>query len=185
LETWGAEGLIYRAAGEDYWVSRGGFFQINRSLVDELVRIVTAERRGAIAWDLYAGVGLFSRALARTFQQVVAVEAAANDLSTSLRGSGKRAIQSTTLEFLQNAVVQRERPQLIVMDPPRAGVGAEVCALLERISASEIVYVSCDPVTLARDLKSLVKTGYSLVELHMVDMFPQTFHLETVAILRR
>jgi 23S rRNA (uracil1939-C5)-methyltransferase len=185
LETWGAEGLIYRAAGEDYWVSRGGFFQINRSLVDELVRIVTAERRGAIAWDLYAGVGLFSRALARTFQQVVAVEAAANDLSTSFRGSGKRTIQSMTLEFLQNAVVQRERPQLIVMDPPRAGVGAEVCALLERISASEIVYVSCDPVTLARDLKSLVKTGYSLVELHMVDMFPQTFHLETVAILRR
>jgi 23S rRNA (uracil1939-C5)-methyltransferase len=185
LETWGAEGLIYHAADEDYWVSRGGFFQINRSLVDELVRIVTAERRGAIAWDLYAGVGLFSRALARTFQQVVAVEAAANDLSTSFRGSGKRAIQSTTLEFLQRAVVQRERPQLIVMDPPRAGVGAEVCALLERISASEIVYVSCDPVTLARDLKSLVKTGYNLVELHMVDMFPQTFHLETVAVLRR
>jgi 23S rRNA (uracil1939-C5)-methyltransferase len=185
LETWGAGGLIYQAAGEDYWVSRGGFFQINRSLVDELVRIVTAERRGAIAWDLYAGVGLFSRALARTFQQVVAVEAAANDLSTSFKGTGRRAIQATILEFLQSAVVQRERPQLIVMDPPRAGVGAEVCALLMRVSAPEIVYVSCDPVTLARDLKSLVKAGYNLVELHMVDMFPQTFHLETVAVLRR
>jgi 23S rRNA (uracil1939-C5)-methyltransferase len=184
LEGWGAEGLSYHVAGEDYWVGRGGFFQVNRFLVDELVRIVTTGRRGIIAWDLYAGVGLFSRALARTFHQVLAIEAAANDLSRSFRGRGKRAVMATTLEFLRSAVVQRERPELIVMDPPRAGVGAEVCALLARVSAPEIVYVSCDPVTLGRDLKSLVEAGYHLVDLHMVDMFPQTFHLETVAVLR-
>jgi 23S rRNA (uracil1939-C5)-methyltransferase len=71
------------------------------------------------------------------------------------------------------------------MDPPRAGVGAEVCALLARISAPELVYVSCDPVTLARDLKLLVASGYTIAELHMVDMFPQTFHLETVVVLRK
>jgi 23S rRNA (uracil1939-C5)-methyltransferase len=185
MENWGAEGLHYSAAGEDYWVSRGGFFQINRFLVDELVRLVTAGRRGAIAWDLYAGVGLFSRALAIAFQHVTAVEAAANDLSRSFKGPGKRAVESTTVDFLRSAVVQRERPELIVMDPPRAGVGAEVCALLARISSPEIVYVSCDPVTLARDLKALVAAGYKLAEIHMVDMFPQTFHLETVVILRR
>jgi 23S rRNA (uracil1939-C5)-methyltransferase len=184
-ETWGAEGLIYRVAGEDYWVGRGGFFQINRFLVDELVRLVTTERRGTVAWDLYAGVGLFSRALTSAFQQVVAVEAAANDLTRSFTGPGRRAVKATTVEFLRNAVVQRERPQLIVMDPPRAGVGAEVCILLARISAPEIVYVSCDPVTLARDLKSLTAAGYNLMELHMIDMFPQTFHLETVVVLRR
>jgi 23S rRNA (uracil1939-C5)-methyltransferase len=185
LEIWGADGLNYPVAGARYWVSRGGFFQINRFLVDELVRIVTAGRQGAVAWDLYAGVGLFSRALARAFQQVVAVEAAANDLSRSFKGPGKRAVDTTTAEFLRNAVVQRQRPELIVMDPPRAGVGAEVCALLERISSPEIVYVSCDPVTLARDLKLLVAAGYNIAEIHMVDMFPQTFHLETVMILRR
>jgi 23S rRNA (uracil1939-C5)-methyltransferase len=185
LEGWGAEGLSYHAAGEDYWVGHGGFFQVNRFLVDELVRIVTTGRRGVIAWDLYAGVGLFSRALAGAFQQIVAVEAAANDLSKSLRGPGTRAVEATTLEFLRGAVVQRERPELIVMDPPRAGVGAEVCALLARVSAPEIVFVSCDPVTLGRDLKSLVEAGYHLAHLHMVDMFPQTFHLETVAVLRK
>ena len=185
LESWGADGLNYLAAGEGYWVSRGGFFQVNRFLVDELVRIVTEGRRGAIAWDLYAGVGLFSRALARAFQQVVAVEASAGDLSRSFKGPGKRAVETTTVEFLRSAVVQRERPDLIVMDPPRAGVGAEVCSLLTRISSPQIVYVSCDPVTLARDLKSLVAAGYSIAEIHMVDMFPQTFHLETVMILRR
>jgi 23S rRNA (uracil1939-C5)-methyltransferase len=185
LESWGASGLSYPVAGEGYWVSRGGFFQINRFLVDELVRIVAAGRRGAIAWDLFAGVGLFSRAIAKTFQQVVAVEAAANDLSRSFKGPGKRAVETTTVEFLRSAVVQRERPDLIVMDPPRAGVGAEVCALLARISSPEIVYVSCDPVTLARDLKLLTAAGYNIAEIHMVDMFPQTFHLETVVILRK
>src|SRR5439155_17985188 len=133
--NWGADGLNYSAAGEGYWVNRGGFFQINRFLVDGLVRIVTAGRRGALAWDLYAGVGLFSRALARAFQHVVAVEAAAIDLSRSFKGPGKRAVETTTVEFLRNAVVQRERPELIVMDPPRAGIGAEACALLARISS--------------------------------------------------
>ncbi len=185
LESWGTEGLNYSAAGEDYWVSRGGFFQVNRFLVDALVHIVTAESNGTIAWDLYAGVGLFSRALTRAFPHVVAVEAAANDLPKSFKGPGKRAVTATTVEFLRNAVVQRERPDFIVMDPPRTGVGAEACSLLARISAPKLVYVSCDPVTLARDLKSLVEAGYRLVELHMVDMFPQTFHLETVAVLRR
>jgi 23S rRNA (uracil1939-C5)-methyltransferase len=94
-------------------------------------------------------------------------------------------VRGATVDFLRDAVVQRERPELVVMDPPRAGVGAEVCALLARVKAAEMVYVSCDPVTLSRDLKAMVDSGYTLVELHLVDMFPQTFHLETVAMLRR
>jgi len=185
LESWGATGLSYPAGDQSYWVSRGGFFQVNRFLIDELVLIVAANRQGLLAWDLYAGVGLFSRALAKRFQQVVAVEAAGTDLINSFKGAGRQAIETTTVEFLRRAAVQRERPQLIVMDPPRAGVGADVCSLLARIAAPEIVYVSCDPVTLARDLKMLVDASYRLEELHMVDLFPQTFHLETIVVLRR
>lgn len=185
IGSWGAEGLSYSVTKENYWVSRGGFFQVNRFLLDELVEIVTADRKGSLAWDLYAGVGLFSRALAGKFEQVVAVEAAAGDLVKSFKGSGKRAVAATTVEFLRGAVVQRERPDLVVMDPPRAGVGTEVCALLARVSAPMMVYVSCDPVTLARDLKMFVEAGYNVLELHMVDLFPQTFHLETVVVLRR
>ncbi len=185
VAAWGAEGLSYRAAGEKYWVSRGGFFQVNRFLVDELVRIVAADRRGSLAWDLYAGVGLFSRALKAGFDEVVAVEAAADDLAKTFKGDGKRAVSATTVEFLRGAVVQRERPELVVMDPPRAGVGAEVCTLLGRVRAQEMVYVSCDPVTLGRDLKAMVDFGYRISELHLVDLFPQTFHQETVVVLRR
>jgi len=185
IAAWGAEGLSYAAAGEKYWVSRGGFFQVNRSLVEELVRIVVTSRHGALAWDLYAGVGLFSRVLKKSFDEVVAIEAAADDLVKTFKGSGRRAIAATTVEFLRGAVVQRERPELVVMDPPRSGVGAEVCGLLGRVQAKEIVYVSCDPVTLARDLKALVDFGYKINELHLVDMFPQTFHQETVVVLGR
>jgi 23S rRNA (uracil1939-C5)-methyltransferase len=185
LGSWGVEGLGYWTAEESYWVNRGGFFQVNRFLLDELVKVVTEGRKGSLAWDLYAGVGLFSRALARGFAQVVAVEAAGSDLTKSFKGAGKHAVEATTVEFLRGAVVQRERPDLVVMDPPRAGVGAEVCALLVQVSAPAMVYVSCDPVTLARDLRMLVEGGYKVVKIHMMDMFPQTFHLESVVFLSK
>ncbi len=185
LSSWGAAGLSYRVADEEYWVSRGGFFQVNRFLLEELIAVVTNGRRGLVAWDLYAGGGLFSRVLARNFDRVVAVEAVGDDLIKTFKGTGRHAVKAATAEFLRGAVIQRERPELIVVDPPRAGIGDEACALLARISAPEIVYVSCDPVTLARDLKTLVGSGYQLADLHMVDLFPQTFHLETVAVLRK
>ncbi len=183
--TWGTPGLKYSAAGRDYWVSRGSFFQVNRFLVDELVRLVTAGRTGKLAWDLYAGVGLFSRALIETFEQVTGVEVAATDLTAVLKRPRHRAVSSTTLNFLRRAIVERDRPDLIVADPPRAGLGLEICALLARIAAPELVYVSCDPTTLGRDLRAMVDSGYTLSELHIVDLFPQTFHLETVAVLNR
>jgi len=184
---WGSAGLMYRVEESSHWVGRGGFFQINRHLVSTLADLAATGRAGSIAWDLYAGVGLFSRALTKSFAQVTGVEAAepaAASLASALKPP-HRALAMTTLDFLQAAVVQRERPDLIVMDPPRAGVGAEVCALLGRIRAAEMVYVSCDPVTLARDLKLLAGFGYRIAALHLVDMFPQTFHMETVAVLRR
>ena len=179
---WGSPGLQYRAANRDYWVTRGSFFQVNRFLTDKLVKLVTADRAGTLAWDLYAGVGLFSRPLTETFTEVIGVETVLTDLTAILK---TRAIGSTVADFLRHAVLQRERPDLIVMDPPRAGIGPEVCDLLGRIKAKQLVYVSCDPVTLARDLKAMVDSGYTIEEVHLVDLFPQTFHMETVVVLNR
>ena len=150
-------------------------------MVDSLVGLVSGSRQGTLAWDLYAGVGLFSQALAERFTEVVAVEV--GDSLKSFKGRGKLGLEGTTEEFLRVAVVQRERPGLVVMDPPRAGLGSEVCALLARVRAKEMVYVSCDPVTLARDVGELVMAGSRVVEVHMVDLFPQTFHLESVVVL--
>ena len=184
---WGRDGLRCGVVGRSYWVSRGGFFQVNRFLVEELVRVVTAGRKGSVCWDLFAGVGLFSRVLAESFAEVVAVEAnvtAIRDLAAA-KEAKVRGVAEPVLEFLRRAAVGRQRPDLVVMDPPRAGVGAEACELLARVGVPQVVYVSCDPVTLARDLRGMVDSGYNLAELHLVDLFPQTFHLETVAVLER
>ena len=193
LDAVGAAGLNYRVLGETYWISRGGFFQVNRFLLETLVALVCEDegkpRSGSVAWDLYAGVGLFSRVLARRFARVVAVEAnatAAADNRAALRtiSAAHEAVTSTTWDFLREAMVQRERPELIVLDPPRAGADVDACELLLRLEAREMVYVSCDPTTLARDL-AVLQRGYRIRALHVVDLFPQTSHIETVVVLER
>jgi 23S rRNA (uracil1939-C5)-methyltransferase len=189
LAEHGAPGLAYRVRDETYWITRGSFFQVNRFLVETLVQLVCTGRSGAQAWDLFAGVGLFSRVLARGFAQVTAVEAnpiSANELRSSLArlGAQHAAVASETLDFLHSAVLQRDRPDLIVLDPPRAGAGVEACELLLRFAPRTIIYVSCDPSTLARDLRVL-QTHYRIAQLHLIDLFPQTSHIETVAVLER
>jgi 23S rRNA (uracil1939-C5)-methyltransferase len=184
VAEWGAQALTYRAAGYSYRVSLGAFFQVNRFLVDRLVEFVTTDLSGKLAWDLYAGAGLFARALSERFEQVVAVEAAtysSKDLLENASNSAYKAVRSGTLDFLrrQKAIT----PNLVVVDPPRSGLGSDVTSLLTKVRAQTIVYVSCDPATLSRDLHALVESGYHLESLRMVDLFPQTFHLESVTVL--
>jgi 23S rRNA (uracil1939-C5)-methyltransferase len=187
VAQWGVNSLDYRVAGFDYRVDQGAFFQVNRWLIDRLVERVTAQTQGSLAWDLFSGVGLFARKLAGRFHRVVAVESAPQSsaaLAHNLRGTGATAVIATTLDFLRRGGTG-ERPDLIVVDPPRTGLGAETTALLAEISAPEIVYVSCDPATLARDLRMLVNARYAIDEVMLADLFPQTFHLETIVRLRR
>jgi 23S rRNA (uracil1939-C5)-methyltransferase len=191
IALWGANSLQYRAAGVDYRVDQGAFFQVNRWLVDALVQRVTADARGALAWDLFAGAGLFARQLGRSFTRAIAVESAAASIAAlahNLRGTSASAVKAATLEFLRRERTG-ERPDLVVVDPPRTGLGPDVTALLAEIAAPEIVYVSCDPATLARDLRVLVDSrngpGYVIDQITLADLFPQTFHLETVVRLRR
>ena len=188
LASWGAAGLNYEVAGERYWVTRGGFFQVNRFLLPTMVDLVCAEQRGRFAWDLFAGVGLFARILARSFEQVTAVEAnaaAARELAAAMQrlGGEHRGVAAVIVDYLREALLQRERPELIVLDPPRAGAGVEVCQLIAQIAPQQIVYVSCDPVTLGRDLATL-QSSYEIESLHLVDLFPQTYHQEAVVKLQ-
>ena len=186
IARWGGLSLTYMAAGFGYRVDHGSFFQVNRWLVDALVERVTSGRSGKLAWDLFAGVGLFARKLAERFDRVVAVESAPPSieaLKMNLSGTVAEAIRSDALVFLRRQKAQR--PDLIVVDPPRAGVGPEGTAELVRIASPEIIYVSCDPATLARDLRTLTASGYVIHRIALADLFPQTFHLETVVELRR
>jgi 23S rRNA (uracil1939-C5)-methyltransferase len=187
LARWGAGSLVYQAAGIAFRVDHGAFFQVNRWLIDVLVDRVTAGQSGRIAWDLFAGVGLFSRKLTAAFESVIAVEsapAAAPGLQDNLAGTTGKAIKQEVLGFLRRADGAK-RPDLIILDPPRTGLGSEVTTLLARVAAPGLVYVSCDPATLARDLRSIIAAGYEIQSITLADLFPQTFHLETLVHLSR
>jgi 23S rRNA (uracil1939-C5)-methyltransferase len=182
----GASALDYKSGATNYRVSAGSFFQTNRHLTSELVEIVTAGRSGHSALDLYAGVGLFSTVLAQAFERVVGVESSPQsfaDLKYNSPGNVK-AIGSAVEAYLTRAV-EKGKTDLIVVDPPRGGLGSKVADSLLRFEASRLSYVSCDPATLARDLVPLLAAGYRVEQAHLVDLFPQTFHIESVLHLVR
>jgi 23S rRNA (uracil1939-C5)-methyltransferase len=185
--------LNYTVGAHRYRVGHLSFFQINRALIPELVELALAEDRGKLALDLFAGVGLFSLPLAHRFDRVVAVEsneATARDLETNLQGSGAAspaARQNDVATFLDR---WRDTPDFVLLDPPRAGVPAESLQRLVKLAPAAIGYLSCDPATLARDLALLVGTKdkpghYEIQTMHLVDMFPQSYHLEAFLRLTR
>jgi 23S rRNA (uracil1939-C5)-methyltransferase len=180
----GEESLRYEAGGRAYRVSLGSFFQVNRFLTERLVNLVTGGEQGSAAWDLYAGVGLFSLPLAEAFAEVTAVETGASalrDLRENLRGAKHRVIPAETAGFLREASVGGgNAPDLVVVDPPRDGLGTVATTYLGKIRPRRITYVSCDPATMSRDVAALLESGYRLAQMHLVDLFPQTFHLESV-----
>lgn len=176
----------YRTKAGALRVSGGSFFQVNRFLIDELVGIVAGARSGEVALDLYAGVGLFSMALAVSYGHIVAVESSQGS-AVDLKYNSPRnvkAVRSTVDAYLADRGAKL-RPDLVVADPPRAGLGERVARSLARISAPRLTYVSCDPATLARDLVALTGAGYRVEQVHLIDLFPQTYHIESVVELVR
>lgn len=190
VATAGEPSLMYGAGSMQYRVSAGAFFQVNRFLLDRMVAAVCEAHAGTTAWDLYAGVGLFAKALLQRFERVTAVEAAPESVADlRVNAPAARVVAATTLDFLRRAAQgdgkSKAAPELVVVDPPRAGLGKDVTALLGKILPKHITYVSCDPATLSRDLFALLQSGYRFRSLHLLDMFPQTFHVETIAQLTR
>jgi 23S rRNA (uracil1939-C5)-methyltransferase len=188
MELVGPGYLLYDVAGNNYRVGHMSFFQVNRYLVEEMMRTVAGDAPAeGLALDLFAGVGLFALPLAKRFKHVIAVEsnpASTRDLEANLASSG-RHVESRCADVEDFLGRFREKPQLVVIDPPRAGLDSRALAHLGRLGSEQIMYVSCDPSTLARDLAELLKAGYVIDELHLFDLFPQTFHIESVVRLAR
>jgi len=189
FELLGPGYLRYRVGERSYRVGHLSFFQVNRFLVEELARRATSGGSGRLALDLYAGVGLFSLPLAEGFERVVAVEgnpAATRDLEDNIRAApgGSARIEARTQDAEEFLPCWNEQPELVLLDPPRSGLSDVVRERLAALAAQEIRYVSCDPATLARDLKGLSEV-YEIAEIALFDMFPQSFHLETLVRLRR
>lgn len=198
FELTGPGYLFHEAGGFRYRVSHLSFFQVNRFLIEDLLQTVIAGAKGETALDLYAGVGFFTLPLTRAFNRVVSVDAnlaATRDLHVNAEGAGVTVISHNehAEEFLRKTT---EKPDFVVLDPPRSGLGAEAAAKLAELGAAEIAYLSCDPSTLARDLAVLTgskrsgdadaaSTRYEIVDMHLFDLFPQTYHIETLVRLRR
>jgi 23S rRNA (uracil1939-C5)-methyltransferase len=178
--------LEYQAAGETFRVGHRSFFQVNRFLMDRLVDLALETAEGDSALDLYAGVGLFSLPLARRFSRVTAVEtgqSAVNDLKSNAERAGL-TIDTHAGQAEQFLETITEAPDFVLADPPRAGLGKAAVEQLTRLRPARLTLVSCDPSTLARDLGALLPAGYELEALTLIDLFPQTYHIESVARLR-
>jgi 23S rRNA (uracil1939-C5)-methyltransferase len=185
-------GVLQRTVNDAvYTFSASTFFQGNASLLERLVSEAVGESSGDLAIDLYAGVGLFTVPLSRRFGRVIGVEADA--VATKFARENISANKAPNVEFHNSKTEvwlkqfgERDAspPDLILLDPPRTGA-AESIAHMVAAKPARITYVSCDPTTLARDLRQLIDSGYEISRVSAIDLFPQTYHVETVAHLER
>jgi 23S rRNA (uracil1939-C5)-methyltransferase len=199
FELTGPGYLTHKVGEFSYRVSHLSFFQVNRFLIEDLLQTVLSGAKGNSALDLYSGVGFFALPLAKIFAKVVSVDAnaaATRDLRTNAEAAGIELVSHVehAEEFLKKP---QETPDFVVLDPPRSGLGVETAARLAHLGSPEIAYLSCDPSTLARDLAVLTaserKTAtevtpahkYEITDVQLFDLFPQTFHIETLVRLRR
>ncbi len=188
----GPGSMRYAVGGQAYRLSHGAFFQVNRFLLEALVAAVTRDAEGVPATgeraaDLFSGVGLFALPLAAHFRAVSAVEsnpAAAADLGCN--AAGFPALRTHAMDAAQFFERWAGPLDLLVADPPRAGLGTKLTAAIAAAAPGRLHYLSCDPATLARDLKALGASGPMEIEsIEIFDLFPQTYHIETLVRLRR
>ena len=165
------------------------FFQGNRYVLPDLVARVLAHVPDGVVADLYAGVGLFAVTLAASgHSPIVAVEgdrASARDLESNAAPYGASIhVQHLPVErYLQRRDLQR--PDTLLLDPPRTGISGEAMSAILALKVPRVVYVSCDPATLARDVKRCSEVGYRIAHIEAFDLFPNTAHVETLAVLTR
>ncbi len=161
----------------------GSFFQANSSLLENLLEVATNDASGTSAADLFCGVGIFTIALAKRFGKVFGVEH--NEKSVEFARENSQRNNITNAEFFSSNVDEwinsRTDPlDFVLLDPPRAGASRSTLEAILRSKPRAIAYVSCDPATLARDLRLLLDGGFSIGSVSALDLFPQTHHIETV-----
>lgn len=183
-----ADRYVEELGGRYFQVSASSFFQVNSAQAERLAALAGAElpASGELLVDAYAGVGVFAALFAGRFARVVAIEespSALRDAEVNLAGLANVEFRRGKVEALLPEL--GANPSVVLLDPPRAGCAPEVAEALTALAPPVVVYVSCNPTTLARDLRRLVDGGYALERVTPIDMFPQTAHVECVARLAR
>ncbi|NAZ76055.1 TRAM domain-containing protein [Kineococcus sp. T13] len=191
--TWVGERVLVRGHEHAFRVGGAGFWQVHPAapaVLGEAVLGALAPREGEAALDLYAGAGLFTALLARavgpdgSVLSVEGEERAVRDARKSLHDQRHVEMwQGRVEEALADAELRGRRTDVVVLDPPRAGAGREAVAGIAALRPRAVAYVACDPAALARDLAAFAELGYRLEALRAFDLFPQTHHVECVALL--
>lgn len=175
---------------KEYKISANSFFQTNTHQAENLYKLVleySKINKNNVAWDLYSGTGTITLLLAEKAKKVFGFELVDKAVMDARKNASEFGIQN--VEFVLGDVLDKkskisEKPDVIVVDPPRSGLHPKVSEFLAQNGAQRIVYVSCNPTTMARDIKT-IKENYDLIKVQPVDMFPQTYHIETVALLEK
>jgi 23S rRNA (uracil1939-C5)-methyltransferase len=182
----GDEALLMHAAGQDFQVSPASFFQVNTQQAEAmLAHVLELVGPGPLdlVLDIYCGVGLFSAFLAPRARRLIGVEiseSACRDFVVNLDAFDNVELMQSSAEAALPVIT--DRPDLVVVDPPRAGLGKTVLDAIANLAPARLIYISCDPATLARDAKRLAAHGYALQRVTPFDLFPQTYHIESVSL---
>jgi tRNA/tmRNA/rRNA uracil-C5-methylase (TrmA/RlmC/RlmD family) len=178
--------IAFTANGEKYYYDATSFFQGNPFLIEPLIETALKGAAGETALDLYCGVGLFTLPLARNFQNVSGVEGYEKAIDfaeknvANARLSNVKFHRENVTDWLKENVENLRNIDFVLLDPPRAGTEHETIENLLKMQPKQISYVSCEPSTLARDLKMLTENAYRIESITALDLFPQTHHVETV-----
>jgi len=184
------EEISFTANNETYLHDATSFFQGNPFLIEKLVEAATADAAGETALDLYCGVGLFTLPLARKFQTVTGVEGYDKAIDFAEKNVENARLANVKFhrenvgDWLKENSENLKNLDFLLLDPPRSGTEKETVERILKLQPKQISYVSCEPSTLARDLKIVCENGYSIESIVALDLFPQTHHVETVVRLK-
>jgi len=188
----GQDNLIFNILGKDFRVSAASFFQVNTKMAEKMVEHAVAKllvTASTTLLDVYCGVGLFSKFFAGKCQLVIGIEtseSACEDFAFNLDEFDNVEIyEGTAEEVLPGLAGRLDSSTYAIVDPPRAGIEKHALDAIISIKPQIIAYVSCDPSTLARDAARLINGGYHLVEVTPFDLFPQTYHIESISIFEK
>ncbi len=189
----GSNALTIQILGKDFHVSAPSFFQVNTPMAEKTVQHLQAQLPTPDSQftliDLYCGVGLFSKFFASKYAKVIGIESAPSsceDFAINLdEFDNVELYEGAAEEILPALAPQLTEPIHMIVDPPRAGIDKFAIDAILQINPQVIAYVSCDPSTLARDAARLIKGGYTLQNVTPFDLFPQTYHIESISIFTR
>jgi len=185
----GPEEIIMKAGSFIYPIHPTSFFQVNRFLVDKMISLIRSLplKVRLKLLDLYCGVGFFSFPMSRLVVEGLGIEKDRKAYESAIRGAKENKIINIVFKnrSVEEEINRLKDYDLMIVDPPRTGMAQGVLNGIIRIRPKELIFISCDPPTLARDAQKLIETGYTLAGVYIIDLFPATYHTETVALFRR